>query len=126
MLHRALLFLLISSTASAAVEKTIPNAKKGKSCNMGEPDFFVQLGNEKASLDTCKSKCINDEFCEGIEYKAPRKCKLFYNTIGKVRPNRDELLAVHFDQYLLRISHLCLFKISNSLKMQMKTHTVGV
>jgi len=114
--------------ASAAAEKTIPNAEQGKSCNIPLEDagFFVRLGKKKASLDTCKSKCINDEFCEGIEYKAPRKCYLFYNTIDEVRPNRDELLAVHFDQYLLRISHLCLFKISNSLKMQMKTHTVDV
>jgi len=110
MLHRALLFLSISSMASAAVEKTIPNPRQGESCNMGEPDFFVQLGQAKASLETCISKCIDDEFCEGMEFKAPRRCSLYYNTIGKVRTNRDELLSVHFDQYLLRISHVLPFQ----------------
>ena len=66
--------------ASAVVEKTIPNPRQGESCNMGEPDFFVQLGKDKPSpVETCISKCVDDEFCEGIEYKAPRKCKLFYN-----------------------------------------------
>jgi hypothetical protein len=111
MLQRALLFLSISSMASAVVEKTIPNPRQGESCNMGEPDFFVQLGKDKPSpVETCISKCVDDEFCEGMEFKAPRRCYLYYNRIGKVRTNRDELLSVHFDQYLLRISHILPFQ----------------
>ena len=89
-MKRIVLFLSIPFISIAEVVKTL-SPKQFKTCVAGEVDLFIKLGKKNASIDRCKTKCLDDDSCVAMQYVAPKNCSLYYSPITKVSCMRKPL-----------------------------------
>ena len=59
--------------------------KENKLCiSDGPHDVLIRLGTQNQRVGKCKQKCLEDEQCVAMQFKAPKRCSLFYSPITKV------------------------------------------
>ena len=76
--------LLLSAILYSDAEKKIA-VKENRFCiSDGGHDKLIKLGQNNQKVGKCKQKCLEDEQCVALQFKAPKRCSLFYSPITKV------------------------------------------
>lgn len=94
--------LAFTALVSGAKELNItPSAK----C-VGTPYKKITL-NSKASLNTCKRKCLNADECVAMQFASPDKCFLYNEKLKRVR---ESWLLNNIKKMLSYSHNMCFFR----------------